>query len=256
MKIHFARGTVALLALLVALPFPRPARAEDPAPAGTHKLRVDIAIHVGFQHYKMGDVNQLVAVRNEQIAGIPEASSAGLKLGDLTGGSALGAGIRVWPTDKIVVLADYQSLKGNSDDKVPINSTPGSPELKVQVSAPAQTIGLTVGYFFLQPLRWFRLGAGVGGAYYVCNGNSGIALTAVNSSVELHGTGLGGHAMALGEIRVSNALHFELAAGYRVAKTGNLTNYGNEILVNGSPVKADYTGAFTRFGFSVPFGPK
>ncbi len=256
MKIHFARGTVALLALLVALPFPRPARAEDPAPAGAHKIRVDIAIHVGFQKYKMGDVNQVVAARNEEIANIPGITATGLKLGDLTGGSAIGAGVRVWPTEKIVILADYASLKGSSDDKVPITSTPGSPELKMQVSAPAQTVGLTVGYFFYQPKRWFRLGAGAGGAYYVCNGISGLTLTNLHEASSLHGTGVGGHAMALGEIRVSDKIHFELAGGYRVAKTGHLTSDGVEVTVNGSPIKADYTGAFARFGFSVPFGPR
>lgn len=256
MKIHFARGMVALLALLVALPFPRPARAEDPAPTGTHKIRVDIAIHVGSQHYKMSDVNQVVAARNEEIARLPGISSTGLKLPELTGGSAVGAGIRVWPKENIVILADYASLKGSSDDKVPITSTPGSPELKAQVSAPAQSVGLTVGYFFYQPKSWFRLGAGVGGAYYICNGRSGLTLTILHEAASLHGTGVGGHAMALGEIRVSNQIHFELAAGYRVAKTGHLTDQGAEVLVNGSPVKADYTGGFARFGLSVPFGPR
>jgi hypothetical protein len=198
----------------------------------------------------------VISAVNDEIAGIPGVSSTGLKLADLKKGSAVGAGIRVWPKANIVIMADYASLKGSSDDRVAISSSPGSPELKVQVSAPAQAIGLTVGYFFVQPRRWFRLGAGVGGAYYICNGNAGLTLTNLHEAAELRGHGFGGHAMVLGEIRLSDQIHLELAGGYRAAKTGHLTDHGAEVTVDGAPVKADYTGGFARFGFSVPFGPR
>ena len=59
MKSLFARGTLALLALLVALPCPRPARAADP-PSASRPIRVDLAIFAGPQGYKMADVNQIL----------------------------------------------------------------------------------------------------------------------------------------------------------------------------------------------------
>jgi hypothetical protein len=256
MKSLFARGTLALLALLVALPYPRPARAADP-PTGSRPIRVDLAIFVGPQGYKMADVNKVVDARNAEILADPIAAASGLHLPAISRGSSLGSGVRVWPKENIVIAADYTSLKSSSDDNVPVNDNVGAPKLKAQVAAPAHSVGLTVGYFFLKPLHWIRLGAGVGGAYYICNGKAALSFPWFQETHELHGTGLGAHGMMLGDIHISSRLHLEMALGYRVAKTRDLKDAGAVLLnADGSKRQADYSGLLSRFGLDIPFGPR
>ena len=256
MKSLFARGTLALLALLVALPCPRPARAADP-PSASRPIRVDLAIFAGPQGYKMADVNQVIDAGNAEILTDPVAGASGLHLAAISRGSSLGTGVRVWPKENIVIAADYIYLKSNSDDNVPVNSNPGAPKLKAQVASPAQSIGLTLGYYFLRPRHWIRVGAGVGGAYYICKGHVGLSYPWFQETHELHGTGFGAHGMVLGDIRISDRIHLETALGYRVAKTRDLKDAG-VVLYNadGSKSRADYTGFLSRLGLDVPFGPK
>ncbi len=256
MQIHIARGSLALLALFAALPYPEPARAADPA-SGSHSVRVDLAIFAGFQNSKMSDVNDVVAATDLVILEDPVASASGLWLTEIKGGTSLGSGIRVWPKENIVIAADYTYLKNSTDDNATFNPTPGSPKLKAQVAAPAHSVGLTVGYFFLKPARWARIGAGIGGAYYICDGKVGLTFPWYRQSLEMHGTGLGGHGMVLGDIRLSDRIHLEAAVGYRAAKTRDLRSQeGVLTFEDGSKLKADYTGVFSRLGLDIPFGPR
>ena len=61
---------------------------------------------------------------------------------------------------------------------------------------------------------------------------------------------------AMADIKAST-LHFELAIGYRFAKTTGLKSNGADLLLDdGSKEKADWSGLMTRFGFSIPFDPR
>jgi hypothetical protein len=254
MKIRSMPRAMALLTLL-ALAVPTAVRAQEPA--GPYRTRVTLAFFAGMQRYKMTDVNDAITFINDTFQSDPGLAALGLKLDPLNGGGGLGGGIRVWPRENILIAADYTRLTGGSSVNIPLTNQPGAPSLKANADLPAQSLGLTVGYFFYRPTAALRVGAGVGGAYYICDGKYEFSFPGFHEKTELHGTGFGAHGMLLGDWRVSEIVHFEAALGYRLAKTTDLESRG-VLVLNPDGVtksKADYTGLITRIGLTIPFGP-
>lgn len=252
------RSTFRALALagLLLLPAPAISRAAEGAPAEPYKVRVNLAFFYGSQSYAMDDINAKVADMNRAFDQNPQVAAAGLHLEDLTSGSGIGAGIRVWPTRNWIFTFDYQKLKGSTNASVPISSTPGADSYNTEVKVPAASLGLNAGYMFNWPSNKIRLGAAVGGSYYICRGAAIVSFPDYGQTVELHGEGFGGQGMALVDYRISGTIQLEGALGYRVAKTSDLKNNGVTVLNDdGSKAQADYTGMLFRVGIDIPFGP-
>jgi hypothetical protein len=246
------RGLAVCAAMLLALP----AAGRAAEPAAVHRTRVDLALFFGAQHYKMGDLNAGINAVNAALQSVPGVAGTGFKLKDLKGGGGVGGGIRVWPRENLVIEGDWMRLTGASTASVPLSAQPGAPALKGRAAAPGQSLGLTVGYFFFRPLKNLGVGVGAGGAYYICDGEYEFSFPNFHERINLHGTGFGAHGLVLADLRLSNIVHLEGAAGYRLAKTGGLKNRGVPLYnADGSEFKADYSGLITRFGLDIPFGP-
>lgn len=246
------RGLAVFAAILLAMP----AAGRAAEPAAVHRTRVDLAFFFGPQHYKMGDVNAGIDAANLSLQSVQGIAGTGFKLDALKRGGAVGGGIRVWPRENLVIEGDWMRLTGASTANVPLSAEPGAPALKGRAAAPGQSLGLTVGYFFFRPLKNLDLGVGAGGAYYICDGEYEFSFPNFHQRVNLHGTGFGAHGLVLADLRLSNIVHLEGAAGYRLAKTRGLENRGIPLYnADGSDLKADYSGLITRFGLDIPFGP-
>jgi hypothetical protein len=245
------------LALLTLLVLAAPMAVQAQEPAGPFRPRVTLAFFAGVQRYKMTDVNDAIGFINATFQSDPDLTALGLKLDPLNGGTGIGGGIRVWPRENVMIAGDYTRLPGSSSVDIPLSSQPGAPSLKARAAVPAQSVGLTVGYFFYHPWPSLHVGAGVGGAYYICDGRYEFAFPNFHEKTDLHGTGFGAHGMLLGDLRVSEIVHFEAAVGYRLAKTTDLEYRDVPVLnVDGvTKAKADYSGLITRIGLTLPFGP-
>jgi len=205
--------------------------------------KVYIAIFGGPQKYSMSDVNSEIRHGNEEVEG------SGFVVDEIGGGTAFGAGIRVWPSAKLGLLFDFMRLAASTSKDARIDGT----RVAVDIKLPASALTATAGYF----RTWHRLryGLGAGAGYYICNGKIEASVGTERTSSDVTGKGPGFHALAMGDIRASS-LHFEAAIGYRSAKTNLQDEGGADVLAeDGSRVRADWTGLMTRFGFSIPFDP-
>ncbi len=232
---------VALLCALLSVGRPATSSAES-----GQRPRVFLAFFGGLQSYSMSDVNRGIDEDNRLLAG------SGFTAKKLGSGAAFGAGIRVWPhKDKICLLFDYNHL-GASASKAGLAFV--TVPIDEGVSAPANALTATLGYF--RSWRAGRYGIGGGAGYYICKGDVHANVGAQRRSYVFDGTGLGFHGLAMADIAISRGLHFDAALGYRSAKTGDLKSNGTPLrLDDGSSVRADWSGVVTRFGISIPFDP-
>jgi len=241
---HIAYGIL----LCAALSTSRPAASfgqsgEKASDESGGKTRVFLALFGGPQHYAMTDINNAIEQDNQMFAG------SGFTAKKVTGGTGFGAGIRVWPSSKLCILFDYNRLPASASSSGLVGGT--SP-VQESVSAPANALTATIGYF--RSWKAIRYGIGGGGGYYICNGNVDARFEGAIIRYDLDGKGLGAHALAMADIAASRGLHFEMALGYRSAKSGNLKSSGTTItLDDGSHIRADWSGLTTRFGFCIPF---
>ena len=255
MTIRSTPRGLAILGLLLAM-LPAAARAADSADAAPQRMRVHLAFYFGPQHYSLSDVNDAIQEANKDFRSNPSLSQSGIQLPSLHGGIGVGAGIRVWPREEVVIAGDYTHLSGTTSASAPLNAQPGAPTVKTRVSTPAHSLGLTVGYFFYRPWSSLRVGAGLGGAYYIADGETELTYPGFHDKSEMHGTGFGAHALILGDLKISNIVQFEAAVGYRHAKTRDLEDRGATLYnTDGSKAQADYSGIVTRVGIDIPFGP-
>jgi len=129
----------------------------------------------------------------------------------------------------------------------------GTVPIDETVSAPANALTATFGYFRSGKRSATDRG---GGGYYICNGKVDARIGNTRFSYDLDGKGLGAHALALADIAVSTGLHFEIALGYRSAKSGDLKSNGSTVtLARWLPNPGRLERVTTRFGFSIPFDP-
>ena len=209
------------------------------------KTRVFLALFGGPQSYAMSDINRGIDQDNRLLTG------SGFTAKKIGGGTGFGAGVWVWPSSKLCLLFDYNRLPASASSSGLVN---GTVPIDETVSAPANALTATFGYF--RSWKAIRYGIGGGGGYYICNGKVDARIGNTRFSYDLDGKGLGAHALALADIAVSTGLHFEIALGYRSAKSGDLKSNGSTVtLADGSRIRADWSGVTTRFGFSIPFDP-
>ena len=232
------RGLAWTASLVVLLGWMGTSRAESEG--GT---KVYIALFGGLQTYGMSDVNDGIREGNKEVEG------SGFVVDEIRKGAGFGGGIRVWPSSRLSLSFDYMRLAaGTSSDGLIV----GVP-VAFKFELPASAIMATAGY--LRSWRSVRYGLGAGGGYYICKGKIESRAGTERISFDVKGKGLGFHALAMADVRVSS-LRFETAIGYRLAKTAGLKADGVEILADdGSKVKADWNGILTRFGISIPFDP-
>src|SRR5438093_254766 len=165
------------------------------------------------------------------------------------GGAGFGAGIRVFPSAKLGLLFDFMRLAASTSKEARIDGMP----VAVDIQLPASAFSATAGYFRTTHRLRYGLGAGVG--YYICNGKIEARVGTERRSSDVTAKGPGFQALAMGDIRASS-LHFEVAIGYRSAKTNLQDEGGADVLgTDGSRLRADWSGLMTRFGFSSPFDP-
>jgi len=244
---HIAYGILLCAALSASRPAASFGQSDEKTSEKTsaesgRKTRVFLALFGGPQHYAMTDINDAIERDNQTFAG------SGFTAKKITGGTGFGTGIRVWPSNKLCLLFDYNRLPASASSSALVGTTP----VVESVSAPANALMATVGYF----RSWKKVHYGVGGGagYYICSGDVDARFGSTIIKYDLHGKGLGGHALAMADIAASRGLHFELALGYRSAKSGNLKSSGTTITFeDGSHIRADWSGLTTRFGFSIPF---
>jgi hypothetical protein len=227
-----------------APPVPAPAVEveEKHGAAPGEKARVYIGILLGLQTYAMNDVNDGITEANVPFQG------SGFSVDKISGGFGFGGGLRVWPSSRIYLALDYMRLPASTENETVIDGEP----VRMEFDVPANSVLATAAYF----RRWhgLRCGLGAGGGYYICRGEISRRVGAVRETHDVKGEGPGFHVLAMGNLGPPS-VHFEIALGYRFAKTGFLKTNGVPLTTEDGAVKADWNGLMTRFGIAIPFDP-
>jgi hypothetical protein len=211
-----------------------------PAPSAA-ETRFGLALFAGYNSYAMDDVNDFI--QNDLNAGL---AGTGVSMDEITSGLGFGGGLRVRPSDKLLIALDYEKLSASSEI-----SFFGA---ELEMDTPADVISGTLFYYFPSTSR-ARFGVGVGAGYY----NSGGAIEAdsagVGFEIDVEGSGIGFHGLAALDYGISSAVHVEGAAGYRLAETdeievGGVTAFNSD----GEEATLDWSGFMSRVGLTFYFG--
>jgi len=232
-------SVLAIAALVLAL-------LVTPTWASASSMRWGISGFGGYQTYSMSDVNDFTAEVNDSAA----ANGLTGSLEDVKHGVGFGGGFRGM-NEKCIFSLDYVRL--NASTSADFSDGSGN-TVNAEFKVPAN--GVTVGAAYLFPSSHkarFGLGAGIG--YYASDAKVTVGGASAFNDVKGHGVGF--HGMGLMDSPLSNAVHVELAAGYRYAKTSNLEIDGQEALnPDGSKAKIDWSGLMTQLGLTFYFGQK
>ena len=193
-----------------------------------------------YQAYDMSDVNSAM-----QYA-LASYSGAQADKNEISGGPGFGGALRVWPSDRAFVSLEFQRLlASNSGSGQYFGST-----YTVDLEVPAASIGLGAGYV-LMPGSAFRFGLTGGAGYYLSTGDLVTRGPGVNDKSRLEGGGFGVHGSGLLLVKLAGKLDVEVDAGYRYAKTTDVTSNGYRIQnSDGSPAKIDWSGFTARAGLT------
>lgn len=205
--------------------------------------RLALAIHAGYNHYKMTDVNEDLIGHsiNEVILG-----GTGFALREITGGLGFGAGLRFLPTKRLSLTVDYDRLTAKSHLSLFT--------IDFNVTAPAHALTGTAIFWFPSSTR-VRGGVGAGGGYYWSDGSFGADTSGVGITVAMTGSGPGFHGMGVLDYTISPNVHFEGSAGLRFAKTKDLEIEGQPAKTeDGSEATLDWSGLMTRAALVFYFG--
>jgi hypothetical protein len=201
-----------------------------------------IAVFGGYNSYGMEDVNDFIDFANDSLLG-----GSGYALDEISSGFSYGAGVRIRPSgDKLMVALDYEHLMADTDLEVGTAS--------VELGVPANAFTGTLFYFFPSSSRArFGLGAGVG--YYSSSGSLEAEDGGVGFEIDIEGSSIGFHGLAALDVAISPVVHFEGAAGYRLAETTEL-EIGDEEVPNsdGDDASIDWSGLMSRLGLTFYFG--
>jgi hypothetical protein len=215
----------------------------EPEPEGG-KIQTSLILFLGPQKYKMSDINREIDLDNEDFEG------SGFELEKLSGGFGYGVGIRVVRSRRLGLELDYQRLPAS----VKHSGLAGTVPVEEDISIPANGFLLSAEVF--RDWHRFHYGIAAGPGFYTTKGHIDAAVGTARTSIPVRGHGFGFHVLGLVDIGISRTLHFDGGVGYRMAKTGNLKVYDNDlVLEDGSSVRADWSGLTMRLGFSVPFNP-
>jgi len=221
---------------LAALAVPSPVAA---------KAQFGIAGFGGYESYSMSDVNDELI---DEVNADPVVIAGGYQMDDISGGWGYGGGLRIITSEKIVIWIDYNRLAASSD-------------LSIQgatffVETPANSYLGTVAYLFPSASR-ARIGLAGGFGYYSSAGSVGFDVSGSSAAVDLEGNGFGFHGLVVLDATLSPAMHAEIGAGYRYAKTSDLTVDGvTAVTLSGEEASLDWSGFMSRVGLAFYFGNK
>lgn len=216
----------------------------SPSPVSA-KAQFGIAGFGGYESYSMSDVNdELIDEINED----PALMAGGYQMDDISGGWGYGGGLRIITSEKIVIWIDYNRLAASSDLSV-MGAT-------LSVDTPANSYLGTVAYLFPSTSR-ARVGLAGGFGYYSSAGAVTFDVSGSSATVDLEGNGFGFHGLAVLDATLSSTMHAEIGAGYRYAKTSDLTVDGvTAITSSGEDATLDWSGFMSRVGLAFYFGNK
>ena len=192
-----------------------------------------------YQTYDMKDVNQAMQ------GALASYSGARADKDEINSGAGFGTGIRIWPSEKVFVSLEFQRLSAsNSGSGQFAGST-----YTVDLAVPASSLAMSVG-FMLTHGSLVRAGLAAGGGYYLTTGEL-VTRGPGGSTSNLEGSGFGVHGLGLVLVRVTRRLDFEVDAGYRHARTTDVTSNGSRYRnADGSLTKIDWSGFVSRAGLT------
>ncbi|MBI1798164.1 MAG: hypothetical protein HYR73_00585 [Candidatus Eisenbacteria bacterium] len=173
----------------------------------------------------MSDFNDSLASANQ---------SLGTNFADIKGGGAGGFGVRMWPTEQILLRLDFEGLLAQTEDSgVTFDIGPGAATLSGTYFFPSQS-----------PVR-FGLGAGLG-TYSIAG-----ELKGPGGKFNTAGSGFGFHGMGEAVLPFSGRWSLSGILGYRYAKV-------DDVKVNdqSTNTEADFSGVMVRVGLAYDWKPK
>ena len=124
----------------------------------------------------------------------------------------------------------------------------------VDLRIPATTVTAGFGYVVLDRGR-LRAALSAGGGYYVCTGELVTRASGMSGRDDLEGSGFGVDGMGHVFTRLTSRIDVELAAGYRYAKSADVTSQGTRVRnADGSLARIDRSGVTARAGLSFRVG--
>ncbi len=211
------------------------------APASAGSKAISIFGFGSYQRYGMSDVNQAM---QEELASYPGARAEKDRIDN---GAGFGAGMRVWSTERLFVSLEFQRLLASNSGSGPYAGSTYTVDLDV----PASSVTTSVGYVLTQRSR-FRVGLAGGVGYYLTTGAINTTGPGVNDRLDLEASGFGAHGFGLVLARVTRRVHIEVDAGYRYAKTTDITSNGFRYRnADGSLAQIDWSGFMSRAGLTI-----
>jgi hypothetical protein len=192
----------------------------------------------GYQTYAMSDVNS--AIRST-LASFPGSQA---DKSEIKNGAGFGGALRLWPSERVFASLEFQRLLASNSGR---GSYLGS-NYTVDLDVPASSVTMSAGYV-PRPGSALRFGLCGGVGYYVTTGHIVTKGSGVNDTSHLEGSGFGAHGFGLLMKRITGKLDLEVDAGYRYAKTTDVTANGSRIRnADGSLAKIDWSGFMGRAG--------
>jgi len=227
--------------LLAALLFGTGIASFQPclAAATERTKHLTVSAFGGYQTYAMSDVNRAIKAT---LAAFP-GSQADKR--EIKSGAGFGGALRLWPSDRIFASLEFERLLASNSGR---GSYLGS-NYTVDLDVPASSVTISAGYV-PRPGSALRFGLCGGVGYYVTTGHIDTKGPGVNDTSPLEGSGFGAHGFGLLLKRITGRLDLEVDAGYRYAKSTDVTAYGFRIRnADGSLAKVDWSGFMGRAGF-------
>src|SRR4249919_2161911 len=167
-----------------------------------------IELYGGWSSYAMSEFNDSLGTTNQIL---------GSDFEDITGGGAGGFGVRVWPTERIMLRLDFDALLAETEYS----------GVTFDVGPAGVSVG---GTYFLTPEGTVRFGIGAGFGIYFIVGQfegPGASFDTDGQAVDVHG---------MGEVTVTlgPGISLDGILGYRHAKADELTiaDHGTNIGVD------------------------
>ena len=207
-----------------------------------------VSLHAfgSYQSYAMDDVN---AAMQTALAAFSGSTADKDKI---ESGEGFGAGLRIWPRERLFFALEFQRLLASNSGR----GTYFGSDYTVDLQVPATSVTAGFGYVVLDRGR-IRTALSAGAGYYVCTGELVTRGPGVNEHDDLEGSGFGFHGMGHVLTRITGRVDLELAGGYRLAKSTDVTSQGMRIRnADGSLAQIDWSGVTARAGLSFRVGSR
>ena len=197
-----------------------------------------IAGFAGYNSFDMSDVNDEIAIANDDLA----TGGYSERLDEISSGIGFGGGIRHRMASGVIIGVDYERLTATSD--VTISGA------TVEMDAGGNGFTGTVNYLFPSAGR-ARFGVAGGIGYYSSAGSVSAYDSGSGTSIsaDIEGNGIGFHGGATLDVALGQVARLEGLAGYRYAKATDI-----EVGGVGSSESIDWSGFMSRVGLAFYFG--